>query len=106
MLRQTKIEYGDFQTPFELAKRVCEKLNQLGVSPNVVIEPTCGVGAFVEASALSFPSVKKIIGVEVNQDYLDELENRKKQFNQNEKIELLQGDFFTFNWKNLFNAEG
>lgn len=106
MLRQTKIEYGDFQTPFELAKRVCEKLNQLGVSPGVVIEPTCGVGAFVEASTFSFPSAKKIIGVEVNQDYLDELENRKKQFNQSEKIELLQGDFFTFNWKSLLNVEG
>lgn len=104
--RQVQIEYGDFQTPFELAKRVCEKLNQLGVSPDLVIEPTCGVGAFVEASALSFPSAKKIIGVEVNQDYLDELENRKKQFNQNEKIELLQGDFFTFNWKSLLNVEG
>lgn len=71
-----------------------------------MIEPTCGVGSFVEASALSFPSVKKIIGVEVNQDYLDELENRKKQFNQSEKIELLQGDFFTFNWKSLLDDEG
>jgi hypothetical protein len=106
MLKQTKIEYGDFQTPFELAKRVCEKLNQLGVSPDLIIEPTCGVGAFVEASALSFPSAKKIIGVEVNHGYLDLLENRKSQFNQSEKIDLLQGDFFTFNWKNLLNVEG
>lgn len=103
---QVQIVYGDFQTPFELAKRVCEKLNQLDVSPSVVIEPTCGVGSFIEASALSFPSVKKIIGVEVNQDYLDELEIQKKQFNQSEKIDLLQGDFFNFNWKTLLNVEG
>jgi tRNA G46 methylase TrmB len=87
-LRQAQIEYGDFQTPFELAKRVCEKLGELGVSPETIIEPTCGVGAFVEASALVFPSAEKIIGVEVNQTYLDELENRKKRFNKNERIHL------------------
>lgn len=42
-LRQTQIEFGDFQTPLELAKRVCQKLNELGVSPVTVIEPTCGL---------------------------------------------------------------
>lgn len=105
-LRQAQIEYGDFQTPFELAKRVCEKLGELGVSPETIIEPTCGVGAFVEASALVFPSAEKIIGVEVNQIYLDELENRKKRFNKNERIHLLQGDFFEFNWKSLIPDKG
>ena len=106
ILRRAQIEYGDFQTPFELAKRVCEKLGGLGVSPETIIEPTCGVGTFVEASALGFPSAKKIIGVEVNQTYLDELENRKKRFNKNERISLLQGDFFGFNWKSLTPAKG
>ena len=105
-LRQTQIEFGDFQTPLELAKRVCQKLNELGVSPATVIEPTCGVGAFVEASALTFPSAQKIIGVEVNKVYLDELENRKKRFFQSERINLMQGDFFDFNWKKLVDVEG
>ncbi len=105
-LRQVQIEYGDFQTPFELAKRVCEKLVELGVSPETIIEPTCGVGAFVEASAVIFPAAEKIIGVEVNQTYLDELKNRKKQFDKNERINLLQGDFFGFNWKGLIPNKG
>lgn len=105
-LRQTQIEYGDFQTPFDLAKRVCEKLRELGVAPEVVIEPTCGVGAFVEASALSFPEAKRIFGVEVNQTYLDEIQNRKKRFSTNGHVRLLQGDFFTFDWKSLLPAEG
>ncbi|RJP55359.1 MAG: class I SAM-dependent methyltransferase [Anaerolineaceae bacterium] len=106
MLRQAQIEFGDFQTPLELAKKVCEKLVELGVSPTIVIEPTCGVGAFVEASAVSFPSAKAIIGVDVNRVYLDELENRKNRFFQNRRIRLLQGDFFDFNWKNLLDVEG
>ncbi|MDP1624673.1 MAG: SAM-dependent methyltransferase [bacterium] len=105
-LRQAQIEFGDFQTPLELAKRVCQKLNELGVSPVTVIEPTCGVGAFVEASATTFPNAKKIIGVEVNKVYLDELENRKKRFVQSERINLMQGDFFDFKWKSLFDDEG
>ncbi|MBV6466528.1 MAG: hypothetical protein PGMFKBFP_01843 [Anaerolineales bacterium] len=105
-LRQAQIEFGDFQTPLELAKRVCQKLNELGVSPVTIIEPTCGVGAFVEASATTFPNAKKIIGVEVNKVYLDELEDRKKRFFQNERINLMQGDFFDFKWKSLFNDEG
>lgn len=105
-LRQMQIEYGDFQTPLELAKRVCQKLDKLGVSPVTVIEPTCGVGAFVEASAITFPAAKKIIGVEVNKVYLNELENRKKRFFHSERISLLHGDFFDFNWKNLFDVEG
>jgi len=106
ILRQAQIEFGDFQTPLELAKRVCQKLNELGVSPVTVIEPTCGVGAFVEASASAFPNAKKIIGVEVNKVYLDELENRKKRFFQSERINLLQGDFFDFKWKSLFDDKG
>ncbi len=105
-LRQTQIEFGDFQTPLELAKRVCQKLDELGVSPATVIEPTCGVGAFVEASALTFPDAKKVIGLEVNQVYLDELEKRKKKFPQGERISLIQGDFFDFDWKGLFDVEG
>ena len=104
--RQAQIEYGDFQTPFELAKRVCEKLRELGVAPEVIIEPTCGVGAFVEASALSFPDAKKIFGVEVNRTYLDELESRTERFSANGRVRLLQGDFFTFDWKNILTFEG
>lgn len=105
-LRQAQIEYGDFQTPFELAKRVCEKLAELGVSPEIIIEPTCGVGAFIEASALLFPLAEKIVGVEVNQTYLNELEDQKKRFAKNERINLLQGDFFEFNWKSLIPSKG
>lgn len=104
--RNTQIEYGDYQTPLELAKRVCDKLNELGVLPDMVVEPTCGVGAFVEASAFGFPSAKRIIGVEVNPVYLSELENRKKLFPKNHRIQLLNGDFFKFNWKSLLDFDG
>jgi hypothetical protein len=104
--RQTKIEYGDFQTPLDLATKVCQKLVEIGISPDIVIEPTCGIGAFVEASANLFPSAKKIIGVEINKAYLDDLKNKKCRFPQSQRITINQGNFFDFNWKNLLGETG
>lgn len=101
-IRRSKIEFGDFQTPLELAKSVCQKLEGLGVSPDIIIEPTCGIGAFVEASAYHFPRARKIIGVEVNQAYLDEIQRRKTAFPANERVTIRQGNFFAFDWKGLF----
>ncbi len=104
--KRLQIEYGDFQTPFALAQRVCDKLNELGVSAETIVEPTCGVGAFIKAAAASFPAAQKIFGVEVNQAYLDELANRQKDWAAPNRIKLFQGDFFTFDWSSLLDAKG
>lgn len=104
-LQQKQIEYGDFQTPLVLAEEVCKKLHQAGVSPDIIIEPTCGVGAFIEASASIFNEADEIIGVEINPDYLEELKNRKAIFDHQNKIKLMQGDFFDFEWKTLLKAD-
>ncbi len=101
--KHKKIDYGDFQTPLELADSVCQKLVDLGVSPDNIIEPTCGVGAFLESAAKTFNNAKRIIGVEVNPEYLTELETRKKSMPYPERIDIREGDFFTFDWKGLIN---
>jgi hypothetical protein len=98
---RSRIEYGDFQTPLELAEQVCRRLVALGVSPEVVIEPTCGTGAFIKAAAQAFPQAGRIIGVEINSSYLDELRQCSEDFSRFESIELRQGDFFTTDWKAL-----
>ena len=97
-----KVEYGDFQTPLELAEKVCQKLRKLGVSPGIIVEPTCGMGNFIQAAVYSFPSTSKIIGVEINQNYLQEIE-RNNQLLQDKRIEVQQGDFFKFDWSSLLN---
>ncbi len=102
--RQTKIEFGDFQTPLELANLVCQKLRELGVSPETIIEPTCGVGAFVEASAHAFPNARRIIGIEVNERYLDQLRKQKPDLSHSERVTLQQGNFFDFKWKSLIDG--
>jgi len=100
--RKTKLEYGDFQTPLELAEMVCRKLVELDVNPNTIIEPTCGVGNFLEAAARSFPSAAKIIGVEINQNYLREVRLNKQLF-KDQRCDIWQGDFFQFEWESLVN---
>ena len=59
---QVKIEYGDFQTPPELTEKICKKLWQIHVNPDVIIEPTCGIGNFLKAAALTFKETEKILG--------------------------------------------
>ncbi|MEG5033852.1 class I SAM-dependent methyltransferase [Microcoleus sp. AT3-D2] len=98
--RKTKLEYGDFQTPPALAEMVCRKLVELNVNPGTIIEPTCGIGNFIQAAARSFPSAAKIIGVEINQNYLKEVRLNKQLF-QDERCDIWHGDFFDFDWKSL-----
>lgn len=97
-----KMEYGDFQTPLELAEKICHKLLELGVSPDIIIEPTCGTGNFIQASASSFRAASRIIGIEVNPNYLQEI-GRNNQLSQDKRVQVQQGDFFEFDWFSLIN---
>lgn len=96
-IQKTKVEYGDFQTPIELAERVCQRLVALGVNPNIVIEPTCGVGNFISAASGLFHSATKVIGVEINQQYIDK-SRENKQLLKDQRIDLQQADFFQVDW--------
>lgn len=97
-MSKEKIEFGDFQTPLELAEIACERLVTLGVSPDVIIEPTCGVGAFVIASVNYFSSTKKVYGIDINSDYLDVLEGALCGHPRQNVVSIEHGDFFRYDW--------
>jgi hypothetical protein len=101
--KKIRIEFGDFQTPDQLALDICTRLNALDIQPDVVIEPTCGVGAFVVAAAQSFPQAQQILGFEVNQNYLNKLEDRLPSLPNPERIQLHQADFFQYDWLEKLN---
>ena len=42
-----RAEYGDFQTNEDLANKVTLHLVSKNISPEIVIEPTCGKGNFI-----------------------------------------------------------
>jgi hypothetical protein len=77
---------------------VCQKLIELGVNPGIIIEPTCGVGNFIDASSRLFRSTDKILGVEINQQYVEEV-RIKHQLDRDKRVEIVEADFFQFDWR-------
>ena len=92
-----KVEFGDFQTPHELARRACKLLRRLGLSPGSVVEPTCGEGSFLRASEEVFSGCTSFLGFEINPDYVD-----AARALQRSKIHC--EDFFSKNWPSTLNG--
>jgi hypothetical protein len=61
-------EWGDFQTPQDLANDVIRSLKPGNWS--CVLEPTCGLGNFLEASLALGPEIQRI-GIEVQTRYVE-----------------------------------
>jgi hypothetical protein len=65
-----RAEYGDFQTNNELADRITLLLSKKEISPDIVVEPTCGKGSFIIATLKRFHSVKTIYAIEIYLPYI------------------------------------
>ena len=97
-------EYGDFQTPKELAERAVLKIQQLNYQPNAIIEPTCGKGSFLIAASNIFPNVQQLVGVDISGDYIQEISNQISGLAIKDKIHLIQGDFFFIDWSCVLDS--
>ncbi|MFZ6022365.1 MAG: SAM-dependent methyltransferase [Patescibacteria group bacterium] len=95
-MKSNKIELGDFQTPNELTVKVLSKLVQMGIRAPSIVEPTCGEGTFVLTARTFFPN-SKIIGLEINEEYVQSLDKKLVELQIKDNIVLLQQDFFTYN---------
>jgi hypothetical protein len=71
MARKPKaiVEFGDFQTPDTLARAVVSAVQKSGFTPETVIEPSCGCGSFLRATADAYPAAR-LIGLDINAAYL------------------------------------
>jgi len=101
---QQTIEFGDFQTPSWFAKQVCSLLVELRVKPDTLIEPTCGVGAFLIAGLNSFPNSSGY-GIEINADYAIASQQSLASRNLEERATIINGDFFQINWDDFVDEE-
>jgi hypothetical protein len=93
-------QWGDFQTPRDLAARVCRYLVQQGVSPRVIVEPTCGEGNFVLAALEAFPATELVYGVEIQEQYVWQLKMAllARGFRESAcstRVQICQDDVFT-----------
>lgn len=105
--RKTKriAEFGDFQTPLELARIVCRILSKTRrFAPASIVEPTCGKGSFLVAALEAFPGAKKIIGLEINANYLDEATRAVAPLDKSKRVRLVESDFFSTNWRAFFST--
>lgn len=103
-LCEDRITYGDWQTPEILAGKVCDAhLLKFG-NPDIVIEPTCGEGAFIAAAIEKFPALAEIHALEINRQYITELKLRllvnalSRPTRKYPDIYLYNADFFDFDF--------
>lgn len=69
-------EFGDWQTPIELAAAALSRAaSSLDEPPALVLEPTCGEGSFLAAAADRFPSAR-LLGYELDASYANKARSR------------------------------
>lgn len=102
---EDRVSYGDWQTPITLAEKVCENHIQKYGQPDIVIEPTCGLGAFVISALTKFPGLLEIHAIEINREYtkalkLDILKNALTfPSRATPDIFIYHADFFRFDFE-------
>lgn len=98
---RNKQEFGDFQTPPQLAREVCSLLAEKGFAPASVLEPTCGQGNFLAAALTAFPTIRNAVGVDVNADYIALARSSLQSTHDGIALDIRQEDFFAADWPHL-----
>jgi hypothetical protein len=98
-----KIEFGDFQTPLELAQRVCRLIRAQCGEFDSVLEPTCGRGAFLEAAGEIFASAR-LLGFELNPAHAHVAREAMAAAGTAGRSEIRAQDFFTVDWPAVVNT--
>ena len=93
-----KKEFGDFQTPFDLAIQVAERVRAVGFAPKSILEPTCGKGNILLAACEEFPNAEMALGVEISAQYFDFATSRFFVPRGGPEIKIVNANFFDANW--------
>jgi len=94
-----KVEFGDFQTPLNLASEVVSILEI--DKYETIIEPTCGLGRFLCACNTIHKTHTNIIGWEINPDYVKKANIELQNITGRDDVFVMQQDFFDLDWTNL-----
>ena len=87
-------EYGDFQTPLDLARRVCRFLRTGGAEPASIVEPTCGRGSFLVAALENFPGVQRVLGIELDPAHAAAARRAVTASSEGGRVEVREADIF------------
>jgi hypothetical protein len=98
-----KKEYGDFQTPLSLARRVVTLVQRREKRVGTIIEPTCGAGAFLQAAAERFGGSARYWGFDVNADYVKAASAALASIGPSATVE--RRDFYTTKWEEFLSEQ-
>lgn len=104
-----RAEYGDFQTNANLSNKITSNLSSKGISPEIIIEPTCGKGNLIIASLCNFKQIKHVFGIEIYKPYVWETKFNIINFfldnpnNNKPEIVISHSSVFDFNFKHIAN---
>lgn len=93
-------EYGDWQTNEKLAAIVTELIKNTGFVPQVIFEPTAGVGNFLFTAIDTFISIKFAYAVEINHEYIDIILKRASRYKDIQFL-IHNQSIFNFNFNSL-----
>ncbi len=100
---KAKVEFGDFQTPAELANQCCTLLVESGFSPASILEPTCGRGNFLAAALTAFPKTASAIGLEINSAHIEAARQQVQNFSPENQTVIYQENFFHADWTKILH---
>ncbi|MEM9538755.1 MAG: N-6 DNA methylase [Cyanobacteria bacterium P01_E01_bin.42] len=95
-----KKEFGDFQTPEILTQKIVRLLEEYQIQPDIIIEPTCGTGNFIQSAYEYWHDKTKYFGFELNREYYQQ---STQKFAEISSIAIDEQDFFAFNWESFLN---
>ena len=96
-----KTAFGDFQTPRDLAQVCCEIVRKQFGDVAAVVEPTCGLGAFVLSACQIFPNAQ-VVGYEINDSYLRRTRRAiKSQVDASKEPVIRKQNFFAAEWNSI-----
>jgi hypothetical protein len=92
-MKQQK-EFGDFQTPRYLADQVVALVAELFDRPDLVVEPTAGLGTFLQSAYGFWGDDCRYEGYEINADYVALAAEKFVEM----PVSIVQQDFFGMDW--------
>ena len=77
---------------------MCALLVDRGLRPASVLEPTCGTGSFLDAAIRAFPSARRLLGLEINPEYVAKAKDLLRRSCLDADAQVRQADFFRTDW--------
>ena len=92
-------QFGDYQTPLDLAKQCCQLMSRQLGEHTAMVEPTCGRGNFLLAAAEAFPQ-SQFFGMEQNANYIRASRRliASHSASISSSINIRKSNFFNFDW--------